>query len=94
MGVPVVSLAGQRAVSRGALSVLSNVGLPELVASSPEQFVQIATELAQNRSRLNELRSTMRQRLQASPLMDGPRFARSMESAFRTMWQRWCSQSD
>ncbi len=90
MGVPVVSMAGERVVSRGGWSVLSNVGLPELVARSPVQFVEIATELAKDHSRLADIRSSMRQRIENSPLMDGPRFARNMESAFRTMWRRWC----
>jgi protein O-GlcNAc transferase len=34
----------------------------------------------------------IRQRMQASPLMDGPRFARNVESAYRRMWQTWCEQ--
>ena len=46
MGVPVVSLAGQTAVGRGGLSILSNLGLPELVAHDSEQYVRIAAELA------------------------------------------------
>ena len=47
MGVPVVSLAGQTAVGRGGLSILSNVGLPELVAHDAEQYVRIAVEIGQ-----------------------------------------------
>ena len=52
MGVPVVSLAGQTAVGRGGVSILSNLGLPELVAQNPEQYVRIAVELAHDLSRL------------------------------------------
>ncbi len=92
MGVPVVSLAGQTAVGRGGVSILSNVGLPELIARTPEQYVRIAVELAQDLPRLSELRGTLRDRMQASPLMNAPRFARNMEAAYRDMWQRWCAK--
>ena len=73
MGVPVVSLAGQTAVGRGGVSLLSNVGLPELVAQDGEQYVQIAAELANDLPRLGQLRATLRDRMQHSPLMDAPR---------------------
>ncbi|MGO8751908.1 MAG: tetratricopeptide repeat protein [Thermoguttaceae bacterium] len=91
MGVPLISLSGQTAVGRGGVSILSNLGLPELIASSPDQYVTIAVELAQDLSRLSELRATLRDRMQASPLMNAPRFARNVEAAYRTMWQRWCA---
>ena len=91
MGVPVVSLAGQTAVGRGGLSILSNIGLPELVACDTEQYVRIAAELAQDLPRLRDLRATLRQRMQSSPLMDVPRFARNIEAAYREMWRRWCA---
>ena len=90
MGVPVVSLAGQTAVGRSGLSILSNVGLPELVARDPEQYVRIAAELAEDLPRLSNLRATLRQRMQSSRLMDAPRFARNVEAAYREMWKRWC----
>ena len=92
MGVPVVSLAGKTAVGRGGLSVLSNIGLPELVADSEEMYVRIATELAHDLSRLSRLRSTLRLRMEKSPLLDAPGFARNIEAAYRRMWLRWCAQ--
>jgi predicted O-linked N-acetylglucosamine transferase (SPINDLY family) len=93
MGVPVVSLAGQTAVGRGGVSILSNVGLPELVAQTPEQYVRIAAELAQDLPRLSGLRATLRDRMRQCPLMDALRFARHVEAAYRDMWQRWCRRS-
>jgi protein O-GlcNAc transferase len=92
MGVPVVSLAGQTAVGRGGLSILSNVGLADLVAQDAEQYVRIARELACDLPRLSHLRATLRERMQASPLMDAPRFARNVEAAYREMWRRWCAK--
>jgi predicted O-linked N-acetylglucosamine transferase (SPINDLY family) len=90
MGVPVVSLAGEHPVSRAGLSQMSNLGLPELVTSSPDEYVRIAVHLAQDIPRLAELRRTLRSRMQASPLMDAAGFARDIESAYRRMWQQWC----
>ena len=90
MGVPVVTLVGQTVVGRAGLSQLANLGLPELIAHGEDEFVEIAAKLACDRPRLNLLRSTLRTRLEQSPLMDAPRFARAIESAYRQMWQRWC----
>jgi len=92
MGVPVVSLAGKTAVGRGGLSILSNIGLPELVANTNEDYVKIATNLANDLPRLAHLRNTLRARMEQSPLMDAPRFARSIESAYREMWRKWCAK--
>jgi predicted O-linked N-acetylglucosamine transferase (SPINDLY family) len=90
MGVPLVTLTGQRAVSRAGLSILTNLNLTELVARSPEQYVQIATSLAADLPRLADLRRTLRPRLEQSPLMDAPRFARDIEAAYRQMWLTYC----
>jgi len=91
MGAPVVTLVGSRVVGRAGLSQLTNLGLPELIGFSPEHFVRIAVGLAQDPARLSELRSTLRDRMRASPLMDAPRFTRNIEAAYREMWRRWCA---
>jgi predicted O-linked N-acetylglucosamine transferase (SPINDLY family) len=91
MGVPVVSLSGTTAVSRAALSMMTALGLPDLVAENPAQFVQLAVELANDRARLTDLRANLRERLAQSPLMDASRFARNIEHAYRTLWQHWCA---
>jgi predicted O-linked N-acetylglucosamine transferase (SPINDLY family) len=92
MGVPVVTLAGQTSVGRAGLSQLSNLNLSDLAANTPEQFVAIAAKLAQDLPRLTELRSSLRQRMLSSPLMDARRFARDVESAYSRMWLKWCEQ--
>jgi predicted O-linked N-acetylglucosamine transferase (SPINDLY family) len=84
MGVPVVSMTGTTAVSRGGLSVLSNLGLQELCGNGPETFAEIAANLVRDRDRMTKLRSTLRQRMADSPLTDGRRFARDIESIYRS----------
>jgi protein O-GlcNAc transferase len=90
MGVPVITLTGPSHVSRVGLSLLTTVGLPDLIAPTPEEYIRIATALANDLPRLTDLRQTLRQRMRTSPLMDGPSFTRDMESAYRQMWQTWC----
>ncbi len=90
MGVPVITLAGRTAVGRGGVSILNNVGLGELIAKSQEEYVRIGVELAGNLGRQESLRRSMRERMRASPLMDGQGFARDVEGAYREMWRRWC----
>jgi predicted O-linked N-acetylglucosamine transferase (SPINDLY family) len=90
MGVPVISLAGKTHVSRVGASLLTNVGLGELIAESPGDYIRIAVELANDRPRLRNLHETLRQRMERSPLMDAPLFARNIESAYRQMWHTWC----
>ena len=91
MGVPVLTLPGEMPVSRAGLSLLSTIGLAKLVAQSEEDYVRLAVELAADLPRLAHLRTTLRPRMQASPLMDAPRFARNIEAAYRKMWQAWCA---
>lgn len=93
MGVPVVSLAGRTGVGRAGVSVLSNAGLPELVAPDVDHYVDLAASLGANPKRLAGLRATLRDRLRASPLMNETRFARNVEAAYRDMWHRFCRQT-
>jgi len=92
MGVPVISRMGSSAVSRAGGSLLDTIGLPEWVAANEEEYLRLAVRWARDFSRLAELRSTLRTRMEASPLMDAPRFARNVESAYRSMWRRWCEE--
>ncbi len=90
MGAPLVSLCGQLAVGRAGLSQLSVLGLGDLVAESVEEYVAVATSLTSEIARLRELRSTLRERMRESPLMNAERFARKFEAAFRKIWRQWC----
>jgi protein O-GlcNAc transferase len=97
MGVPVVTLLGDRHAARVSASLLSAVGGPhaELVAQTPGDFVRIAASLAEPDAPLTRSlgdRAVNRQRFLASPLCDGPRFVRELEAAYRAAWQRWCQE--
>ncbi|OAN54670.1 hypothetical protein A6A04_12150 [Paramagnetospirillum marisnigri] len=90
MGVPVVSLAGHHPGQRFGVSMLSNANLSELVATTMDDYVRIAVELASNRAKLQRYRKTLRQILSCSPLMDEPGGVANLELAYRSLWQRWC----
>jgi hypothetical protein len=90
MGVPVVTLVGRTVSGRAGLCQLTLLGLPDLIAQDADQYVQIAKALASDLPRITQMRATLRDRLRTSALMDAPRFARNMESAYRRMWQQWC----
>src|SRR5205085_11713225 len=94
MGVPVITLSGDTALHRGGVSIAMNLGLPELVARSPDEFVAAAARLAADPDRLGGLRSHLRAHLAASPLGDAPRFARHLATGFRTAWNRPNTPSD
>ena len=88
MGVPVVTLAGPAHAGRVGVSLLSNVGLPELIAPTGQEYVQIAVDLANDLPRRSELRASLRERMRNSALMNSHRLARAVESAYRAMWKQ------
>lgn len=90
MGVPVVTVAGQARVSRMGLSLLTNLGLPQLVAQSFEEYQQMAIRLAGDPRQLADLRAGLRQRLLSSPIAQAQRFTRQLETAYREAWRAHC----
>jgi protein O-GlcNAc transferase len=82
MGVPVVTFAGRSHASRVGASILARVGLDQLVAPTLEESLRIAATLAGDPALLSGLRMTMRDRMLASPLMDGARLARQVEAIY------------
>lgn len=90
MGTPVLSIRGDRFVGRMGASSLSTLGLQELIAETPDDYVAKAVSLAANPAHLIELRRSLRQRLIESPVCDGAAFARALEQNYRAMWRTWC----
>jgi protein O-GlcNAc transferase len=86
MGVPVVTLAGERLASRHSAGHLGNVGLTEFIATDPEQYLSVARDLAQDVDRLAALRAGLRERVALSPLGNGEAFTASLLARFRDVW--------
>ncbi|HWY87906.1 MAG TPA: hypothetical protein VNX28_14335, partial [Gemmataceae bacterium] len=91
MGVPVISLAGNSYVSRQGVSLLSNLGMRDWIAPTPEDYVATVKRWAGHLDWLERLRSGLRERMRRSPLCDEERFTRSLEGAFRRLWTDWCA---
>lgn len=91
MGVPVVTLEGNRHAGRVGVSLLTQVGLTDLIAKTQEDYVNIAVRLASELPKLASLRADLRQQMAASALCDGVQFTRDLEAAYREMWWKWCN---
>jgi len=89
MGVPVLTLPGDRPASRQTIGFLETLGLSNWVATSPADYVSRAAAFASDPIRLREQRRSIRPRMAASPLCNGVLFARDLEAAYRQMWRRW-----
>jgi len=91
MGVPVLTIAGDRHAARVGVSLLSQVDLQDFIVSDIDTYVEAAIALARKPERLFALRAELRGRMQTSPLRDERRFAANVESAYREMWRAWCT---
>ena len=91
MGVPVITLAGTAYHSRAGISLLSNVGLLELIAKTHDEYIGIAINLASDIEKLQLLRKSLRDRMSHSPLTDAKRFTANLEMCYRKMWETWCN---
>jgi predicted O-linked N-acetylglucosamine transferase (SPINDLY family) len=89
MGVPTITLAGNLALARVGRSLNLAVDLADLSTSTPERYVEVATQLSGDPVRLMQLRGTLRERMRRSVLMDAIKFTRHVENAYRQMWAAW-----
>jgi predicted O-linked N-acetylglucosamine transferase (SPINDLY family) len=91
-GVPVVTWRfDDRILTRSGATICTTLGLPELIADSPEAYVSIARNLANDRNLLKQLRASLRSRMETSPLLDLQGYTQSLQAAFREMWRRYCA---
>ncbi len=82
MGVPVLTVAGADARGRQGASILNALGLPEFVADTPDQLVSLAATWAEQRAALGDLRGSLREMMQSSPVTDAAGFVKHLEAAY------------
>ncbi|KAF9598632.1 hypothetical protein IFM89_028301 [Coptis chinensis] len=90
MGVPCVTMAGSVHAHNVGVSLLSKVGLGNLIAETEDEYVESAVHLASNVTALSELRSSLRDLMAKSPVCDGPNFILGLETTYRNLWHRYC----
>lgn len=90
MGVPVVSFIGEVHRARVGLSLLTAIGQPDWCATNRDQYIETAVRLAQDRPLREQLRTTLRNRLLASPICNGPDYGARLAGALRAAWRRRC----
>ena len=88
-GLPLVTCSGEAFASRMAASLLTCLGLPELIAPSLERYEMLAIELARNKDYLTAIRTKLQRRRADSPLFNTTRFRRHLETAYKLMWERY-----
>lgn len=91
MGVPVITVAGDRWSGRMSQTILKAVGLEDWVAPDLDAYVDLAVRAAGDLAALSPLRARLRERVASSPFCDGPRFTATLEAAYRQMWRGWCA---
>jgi predicted O-linked N-acetylglucosamine transferase (SPINDLY family) len=86
MGVPIITLRGNRCAGRMVASVLSNIGLSEFVAESQDEYIAAAKKLPHDTDKLKALRSSLRATMQQSVLCDGKTFTKHLEGVYQKLW--------
>ena len=89
MGVPVITLAGERHATRMSASVLTEIGLADWIAETSDEYVAVAKRWAADWDRLASLRAGLRDRMRGSSLLDAGTWVRGLEAAYRDMWRTW-----
>jgi protein O-GlcNAc transferase len=90
--VPVVTCVGSTIPSRLTAASLTALGLSDFVAPDLDAYVELAIAKARDFDALGRLRASLRERIAGSDFGDPVRYARVVEAAYRTMWQRWCAK--
>jgi protein O-GlcNAc transferase len=93
MGIPTITLKGQSHCQNVGVSLLTQLGLEELIANSEEEFINIAVNLATNIPKLAQIRDNMRPRMLQSPLCDDASFIKHYEKTLRGLWLTHCQNS-
>ncbi len=93
MGVPVIALRGDRFVSRVGASLLTYTGLKDLITESPQQYIELAVQLAHNPTQVGELRQQLRGHLPSTPVFNPKAFVKGLEARYLEIFTKWHQQS-
>lgn len=89
MGVPVITLRGNRHAGRMVSSILYRAGLPELIADSVQDYLRIAKKMTDNPEMLSTYKATLKYQFLSSPVCDCKGFVKSLENAYFTIWYKY-----
>lgn len=92
MGVPVISLAGERHGARFGYSILKNLGLEECIGFGGDEYVQKAIAFAGDKELLDVLHKNLRTLMRKSSLMNAKQYIEDVETAYQRMWEKFCSK--
>ncbi len=90
MGVPVITMAGERHGSRLGASLLKSLGLVECIAVDADSYIKKAAALSADKERLKTLHGMLRCQMEQSRLMDGADYMRCVEAGYEEIWRGWC----
>ena len=88
-GLPVLTLVGQSFASRVSASLLTAIGLPELITQTQEEYESLAIELATHSEKLLSIKNQLKSNLLIKPLFDAQLFTRHIEAAYAEAYQRY-----
>ena len=90
MGVPVITMRGNRHAGRMVSSVLTTIGLRDWIVEKPDDYLHLACEVAGDLEQLNSLRKRLRSIMLSSELCNGKHYTAELERLYRKIWQNWC----
>jgi predicted O-linked N-acetylglucosamine transferase (SPINDLY family) len=91
MNLPVLTLIGESFQARVCASLLTAIGIPELITHSLEQYKNVAIELANNRQKIIELKAKLKNNISTMPLFNTKLYTQNLEKAYKKMYEDYCS---
>jgi len=89
MGVPVITLLGDRHAGRVGASILTNIGLKDFIANDIDNYIKLAVDMSNNTKYLQKIRRNLRKQMQEAPLCNAPSFASDVERVYQNIWYKY-----
>ena len=93
MGVPIITLKGDRHAGRVGVSLLTRTEMTDFIADTIDEYIAKAIEFSGKIDLLADIRTNMRDRLSKSPLCNAQDFTRNLEETYRMLWRKWCTET-